>query len=169
VILAACVSIAASMALASPVEPALDVEDAERLLMDAEHFEVGPLGWGAHSRRPRAFLTVIEAADGRGRFARLVREGEPAAQLYGLCGLFFLDPSAFDLELARLQSSREWVGVRMFDRIDMMTFSDWLFIEPKAARLPHRYQPELFTVETVMDFAGGGRCYLLRGIAERRL
>jgi hypothetical protein len=80
--------------------------EAERILVTAQSFDDVAVGYAAITPPTvHAYRALLRAPDGPDRFGKVLERGTPAGQLYALCGLFFLDPNAFDRHLARLQES----------------------------------------------------------------
>ncbi len=66
-------------------------------LLQAHAFEGASIGIGGRlSNGVRDFRVVARDKDAAALFAKVTAEGTPAGRLYGLAGLYFVDPAAFE-------------------------------------------------------------------------
>jgi hypothetical protein len=113
VALSACSGTADAPAPALPASPptastALPTTAAEALevLRAADTFEDTHVGYGGELSRYVAAFRVVLADPGAGAaFHSLVDRATPAGRLYGAAGLYFADPPAFDVALARIAAA----------------------------------------------------------------
>jgi hypothetical protein len=157
----------AALTLGAGDSQRMSVDDAEVLLREAPAFRDVAVGEaGTTPPEVRAFRKVLASPDGVRRFQRLVAAARPAGQLYALCGLFFLDPPAFDVELVRLERQdakiTEQQGCIVFDSSQ----SSVLASAPGAPRMSHSANFRDWLRNgfggPVHDVAGGSTCYRLR-------
>jgi len=77
--------------------------DAFDILHAADVFEDAHVGYDGHlSRGVAAFRVVLADPSASVGFHALVADALPAGRLYGVAGLYFADPPAFDAALAQL-------------------------------------------------------------------
>ncbi len=148
-----------------PRPTAADPEEA--VLRTAAAFRDVAVGYaGTTPAEVRAFRNVLASPDGAARFRRLLANATVAGQLYALCGLFFLDAPAFDLELARLRRQGGQVEQQQGCIVSASSLSAILASHPLAPRMSHaasfREWLRRGARAPVLDLAGGGTCYRLR-------
>ena len=75
----------------------IDENNASYLILrDASDFSYGPIGYsGTYPQEICAFGQLLEAENGVNYFYQLLKRDSAESQMYGLCGLFFLDYSNF--------------------------------------------------------------------------
>ncbi|MBS2014180.1 MAG: hypothetical protein JST00_14925 [Deltaproteobacteria bacterium] len=77
--------------------------EALSMLRTANAFEDAHIGYGAQlSRYVAAFRIVLADPGAKEAFHSLVKDATPAGRLYGVSGLYFADPAAFDAALAEV-------------------------------------------------------------------
>lgn len=140
-------------------------DEAESILLAARSFDDVAVGYaGETPATVLAYRKLFRARDGVDRFRKVVEQGTPAGKLYGLCGLFFLDPGAFNQQLAQLERSRAPVVRRDGCIASKTTVHDVLTRDERAPLMPRTIafaqwpeaRPEW------LDLAGGSTCYRLR-------
>jgi len=145
-----------------PVGPA----EAEQVLVSATSFDDVAVGYeGTTPAVVHAFRALLKAPDGATRFGTVLERAGPAGQLYALCGLFFLDPAAFDERIARLRGRRA-----PLERMDgciktRTTLREMLAREKRAPLMSHAGTAEDWRRRPYpkrQDIAGGSVCYRLR-------
>lgn len=95
-------------ALATASEPsAVTDKTAYETVRTTESFAIGRVGVaGIISKQENAFRELLHQPDALAQCQKLLAEGTPAGQLYGLLGLRLLDESAFDAALPRYTASK---------------------------------------------------------------
>jgi len=66
-------------------------------------------GGGELSYQVRVFRVLLLSDDPTSIFLDLTRDASPAGKLYGICGLYLVDPNAFEQEQAKFEKSDETV------------------------------------------------------------
>lgn len=92
---------------------------ALEILLKTDRFTGTAVGFAA-TTPPQcyAFKTILSQTDAAGAFASLVRRGQPAGQLFGLCGLHLKDRAAFDEAFPRYRENHQIVSVMLGCIID---------------------------------------------------
>jgi len=142
------------------------MDASERLLMTADTF-TSPRVSNDGFTPPvvHAFRALFEAPDARERFTRVAQRATVAGQLFGLCGLYFLDTTTFEQESGRLRAAGIRVQTQFGCVLEVMTTTELLTPEPGARQLPHQWDPALWgkSLDGVrLDIPSGGQCYALR-------
>jgi hypothetical protein len=112
-----------------------------------------------------AFRALFKAPDSRERFTRVAQQATVEGQLFGLCGLYFLDPAAFEREGSRLRAADTGAHVQFGCVYESMTTTELLTPDPAARQLPHEWDAALWSrpLDGVrLDIPSGGHCYSLR-------
>jgi len=140
-------------------------DEAEHLLLAAMSFDDVAVGYDGHTPAAiYAYRALLRAPDGQDRFARIMEKGTAAGQLYALCGLFFLNPSAFVRHFTRLGESR--APVERINGCIAMTTSvrDAIARDDSAPVMSHGGTIEEWRAMQAkrLDVAGGSTCYRLR-------
>lgn len=118
-----------------------------------------------------AFQRVIEDPGADAAFNYLIREGNPAGQLYGLCGLYFTNPRRFSAQVEKLREDAEIVFTMEANAARYLDVEEVLVSRlPTVVRIPSPGLPPeewrgaagMLPFETVtLDVAGGGYpCFL---------
>lgn len=96
-----------------PPKPPASSSEAFEILRTADAFEDTQVGYGGDlSRYVAAFRVVLAEPSARASFHALVDHATPAGRLYGVAGLYFADPPAFDEAVARLAAEGGTVTTR---------------------------------------------------------
>ncbi|SRR6266568_2711333 len=151
----------------APGDLRLGAAEAERQLIAASSFKDVAVGLAATTPpEVHAYRALLAASDGVERFHHVLDHGTPAGQLYALCGLFFLDATAFDKEFARLEESRAKVDEQVGCTVMRRTVRELLAASSEAPRMSHSGSVQEWhrvgSRASVLDIPGGSTCYRLR-------
>lgn|SRR5574341_1619719 len=140
---------------------------AERTLLSARVFRGSVAGKGMTTPpEVRAFRVLLAAPDATARIRRVAADGSMAGRLYAACGLYFLDPVAFQSELVRLAGSRTDVETQSGCMMMTRTVMDVVAPVKGAPQLSpggsYREWLRALRSVAVLDIPGGSRCYDLR-------
>ena len=99
-----------------PLAKPVSREAAHRLLLTTDTFASPAVGYEGRTtpNQVYAFAALLGQPDAAAAFQDLVRRGQPAGQLYGLCGLYLKDLTAFGREVQSFRKSdgqvRQFMG-----------------------------------------------------------
>jgi hypothetical protein len=81
---------------------------AARILARAQDFAPGPVGpAAATTSEALAWRIIVQDPNSKEVFVQLLMEHRPGAKLWGLAGLRWVDPAAYEREAAKLRRSKE--------------------------------------------------------------
>lgn len=129
-----CSSIAQAQDYSSRVRN-MKTDQAYRRLLHANIFNFGGVGFGSTiTPEEQAFHVLIESANARVQFQRLVSEANPEGQLYGLYGLYHEDPELFKNVAERLKHEdgppARWEGFIFLEK-SKIRFGDGCVMGPE--------------------------------------
>ena len=101
-----------------------DVNTAAERLSVAEEFSDGWTGWGKPTWQALAFTCLFDDDHAVELFEGLVRNGDLAGQLYGLCGLHLISREKFTQVVSRYRDSTESVTLQTGDLKGTSTAAD---------------------------------------------
>jgi hypothetical protein len=134
------------------VAPPPNFDDAERQLVAVGAVETVSVRMGGVSQSAMAFQQLLQAPDAAARFHRLMESADLGGQLYALCGLYFVDSTAFAAHLGRLWRAHPDDSIQTISS-DVMAPSPVRRI--LGADAPHPAEPSTRSLE---DIAGGRPC-----------
>jgi hypothetical protein len=136
--------------------------DVELLVSAEVFFPSGHGGWGGVDAGAEALRRLVAGQHTAGVFLDIIERGTPAGQMYGLAGLYFADPAAYEVEVRRLVNDTTEVTtqrgcIRMSESISS------LMLSPHSASRSELRTGESLTSYSAAhpdhghaDFAGGG-------------
>jgi hypothetical protein len=89
-------------------QPPFVIRLAVHTLVNADSFSTGPIGLGqSRAAEVDAFAVVLTQTDARQTFEDLIRGATPEGKLYGLCGLWLVDRTAYEVALPSLSGMQD--------------------------------------------------------------